>query len=152
MPTILNGQVASATDILRGMTSSGFIRFDELISDTNKTIAGGVLLPTSNMVFISPESGTRDDLDTITATSPLVIDDGSLMLAGVFGSADNEITLKHNTGNIICPEGRDILLHETPSGLRNSLAILVYKGTKWIVVACNTMTPEQTLFNHMHFS
>ena len=69
------------------------------------TITAGVVTVTQSNHKLQPESGVTDDLETIAGTTA-----GQ---AGVFYCADygtDTITIKHNTGNIICPGGSDVSL------------------------------------------
>lgn len=69
------------------------------------TISSGAITITQGNHKLQPQSGTTDDLDTINGTS-----------AGQFGTlyasdfGTDTITIKHNTGNILCMGGSDISL------------------------------------------
>ncbi|KPJ64886.1 hypothetical protein AMK68_00185 [candidate division KD3-62 bacterium DG_56] len=91
------------------------------------TISGGAITQTSSWHKLQPQSGTSDDLDTITAVAG-----GSALLFLQVSDAADTITIKHNTGNIICSGGADIAL----SGDQD-LAILMYNaiGAKWYCLA-----------------
>ena len=154
------GQTNAAADVLRGQTADGYIRFDELIAATNKTISAGDLTVTSNLVNVSNEGGAAtDDLETITASSPLVLDDGLILILRPSGSFIFETVIKHNTsgagGKINCPNGRDIIMRNgTVSGgpdVKDAVVLMRLLGS-WYVIFSTSIEPEQNLFNYSNFN
>lgn len=146
--SIANGQVASATDVLISLTSGGSLR----LGSKSATIASGVLtlsLP-GNEWDVSPESGSIDDIDTITMSG---VESGHILILRP-ASSQQELAIKHGTGNILTPYGRDVPLRsELPSGASatGDFALLMFMLTKWRVIARTAMTPEQNLFNFQNF-
>lgn len=68
------------------------------------TIAAGVLTPTAHThVRVGPETGTSDELDTITPTHA-----GQVLL--LFPLTDTTITVKDGTGNITLSSAGDAVL------------------------------------------
>lgn len=89
---------------------------------TELTIASGAITITQQSHTVDTESdGASDDLDTISGgTAEQVI---YLRAA----SAARTVVLKHNTGNIFNPYGKDISLAESTDQVA-----LFYNGAKWI--------------------
>lgn len=71
---------------------------------------------------IAPESGTADNLATISATS---VRDGAVLVIRNSNSA-NTITVKHGTGNINLNDGVDFAMNNTGDYLA-----LIYRGSAW---------------------
>jgi hypothetical protein len=86
------------------------------------TISAGAVTYTQTTHFIAAESGTADDLDTISVSTS-----DSYRLAIQADSGDT-ITVKNGTGNIVTNDGADFTL----SG--SVIADMVYDGTQWVVV------------------
>lgn len=83
----------------------------------DKTIASGTLAVSQSITRIRPESGTTDDLVTITG-----LNDGDILV--LFPKTANDvITVKHGTGNIYLSGGIDVAL----SNVNDSL-VFVYCG------------------------
>lgn len=79
----------------------------KLKAATELTISSGAITVTQSAHTLQPESGTSDDLDTISGTSA-----GD---TGVLRASDNgtdTITLQHGVGNISCFDGADLDLSE----------------------------------------
>lgn len=75
-------------------------------------IASGVLtVSTGGLIIVGAESGTTDDLATINITTGLLIAGYQLTLY-ITATIGDTITIKHNTGNILCNTGADISLTE----------------------------------------
>lgn len=72
---------------------------------TTKTISGGVLTCDLSRHKVSPESGTEDEIDTISGLEP----DTDFTLFAAAPNTDT-ITFKHGTGNISCFGNADISL------------------------------------------
>jgi hypothetical protein len=89
------------------------------------TISSGVASqPTNNFHLILPQTGAADDLDTITATTT---PDGFVLFIAQAGDT-NQITFKHNTGNILCAGAADFILSNS-----SELVMLVFSTSlaKW---------------------
>lgn len=72
-------------------------------------IADGVLTITSAMVIAQAQTGTADDIDTITPNIES-INSGDLYFILIEADAGNTITLKHGTGNMNFVNAADIVL------------------------------------------
>ena len=83
------------------------------------TIASGAVTATQNLHTITSESGTTDDLATITAAA-----DRTLLL--LQATATHTITVKHGTGNISLNGAVDFVL------TGNKALLLFWDGTKWV--------------------
>jgi len=98
----------------------------ELLSLTkeSKTLAADSMTPAKSLVEINGEAGAADNLSTITATA---FSNGDLLFL-FRKSTSGDITIKNNTGNILC--GSDRILSE------HSTALLIYDGTatKWNLI------------------
>lgn len=70
---------------------------------TEKTVSSGELTVTSSRHKVQPESGTSDDIDTISGMS-----DNSILVMYVSDAGTDTLTLKHGTGNLSCPGGADV--------------------------------------------
>lgn len=81
----------------------------DMLHATNeaKTISSGVLTVTAQngFVTVSPETGDSDDLVTISGLA-----DGDMV--ALICAAGKSITVKNGTGNLITPDGADLLLSE----------------------------------------
>ena len=78
---------------------------------TEVTVSSGVLTVTKSRHTVQPESGTSDDIDTITG----IPDNGELILT-VSDLGTDTIVFKHGTGNLSLPGAADITL--TTGGVR----------------------------------
>ena len=81
--------------------------FLTLKAATELTIADGEITVIQACHKIQPQSGTADDLDTISG-----MDTGDLLILYVADAGTDTITIKHGTGNISCAGGADIDLSE----------------------------------------
>lgn len=98
-----------------------------LKDSTTLTIASGVVLVTQQYHVIAAQSGTSDDLDTITLDyTTLTVNsiDYRPLLCLVADSGDT-ITLKHGTGNIDLPDDTDVTLTD------DAFLWVLYNGTTW---------------------
>lgn len=86
------------------------------------TVSSGVLTVTKSRHKVQPESGTADDIDTISGMA-----DNSLLVLFASDNGTDALTLKHGTGNISCFGGADIELSE-------GIAVCFYDGTTVFVV------------------
>ena len=108
------------------------------------TIAGGVISLSRTSHVMDVESGSSDDLDTISGAVT-----GDLLTLQIISSA-RPITVKHNTGNIFLADAKDRLLNDV-----RQLLVLKYDGvnSRWLEhkpgnYAINLRTPlVSTLFN-----
>lgn len=85
-----------------GNTYKAFYR-----ESTEKTVSGGVLTVDQNSHSVQPESGTSDEIDTISGMS----DNTEVILFAADAGTDT-LVFKHNAGNISCFGGVDIELSE----------------------------------------
>jgi hypothetical protein len=114
------------TRLARSLSGSGNLDF---ATATTLTITGGAVTPTQNWHLVDTQSAAAtDDLDTITATN--ATDGFMLFLRQVHD--DRDVTIKHDSGNIKCPGGVDVVLTDS-----TQVVVLVYDGTnsKWLVVS-----------------
>lgn len=81
--------------------------FLTLKAATELTIASGAIVSTQAAHKLQPESGTTDDLDTISG-----MDTGDILILYVSDAGTDTITIKHGTGNISCSGGSDIKFSE----------------------------------------
>jgi len=77
--------------------------FREVASEL--TISAGAVTFTQLNHKLQPQSGTSDDLDTINGTS-----NGQSGVIYVADFGTDTITIKHNTGNILCVGNADITI------------------------------------------
>jgi hypothetical protein len=93
------------------------------VSAESKIISSGTLTVTAQngYVTVSPESGDSDDLATISGLS-----NGDMV--ALIAAAGMSITVKHGTGNLVTPDGADMLLSA------NYAYIFRYNGTDCRVV------------------
>ena len=87
------------------------------------TIASGAVTKTYSHHTITVQSGSTDDLDTISGGAQ-----GEVILIRPTDGAKT-IILKHNTGNIWNPSTEDVTLDDA-----DDYAVLVYSGSKWCIV------------------
>lgn len=79
---------------------------------TETLIASGVLtISAGGLCIVGAESGTTDDLDTVNLLTGIMASGYQLMLF-LTATIGDTITIKHNTGNILCNTGADISLTE----------------------------------------
>jgi len=91
-------------------------------------IANGVLTVAQGVTAVNPETGTTDDLDTISlsgALSALGFSSTYAPLIILQGTTSNTITVKHGTGNIQLNNAADLSLGATDA------LMLFYDGTNW---------------------
>lgn len=100
--------------------STGFVTFSSFAgcAVSFPTIAGGVLAAATGYVVPAPESGTTDDVDTISGGF-----DGSVLI--VTGTAGNALTFRDGTGNLKLVNNR--VLNNFEDAL-----MLVRRGSDWI--------------------
>jgi len=112
-----------ATRLARCLSPHGNLDFT---TSAKLDIASGAVTPTQNWHTVDTESSAAtDDLDTIVASE---LTDGFVLFLRQFNSA-RVVTLKHDTGNINCPGGVDIVFSDT-----TQVVILIYDSTltKWL--------------------
>ncbi len=107
---------ATAGDII---LSAGFLN---LGARTTKTIASGVITPTTTRTVMTPQSGTTDDLDTVTAGT-----EGDVII--LYGSSGNTITVKEAVDNILLKGAVDYSM-----GIWDSLTLCL-RGSFWTEIA-----------------
>lgn len=118
-----------------GQTFSGNVFFPD---SGELTILSGSITPTGANHTIDTESdASTDDLDTIASPS-----DGQILTLRI-ESNSRQVVVKHNTGNIVTPNGEDITLSSS-----NETISFLYEATssKWLVSsvpqsAQSTLTP-----------
>jgi hypothetical protein len=71
------------------------------------TISSGEITVTQSFCSINPESGTEDDLDTISG-----LNSGQFAVLKALDPGTDIITIKHGTGNISCFGASDVTLSE----------------------------------------
>lgn len=86
---------------------------------TELTISSGAVTVTQSAHKLQPESGTTDDLDTISGGAA-----GMALILYASDAGTDTITIKHGTGNISCIGGSDISLSE-------GAVFLIYDGAEW---------------------
>jgi hypothetical protein len=108
-----------------------------LLSATTLTIASGVVTAINSEHIIAAQSGTTDDLDTITAGHEYLSVAGSDYRPQLYIRADtgDKITLKHGTGNLALTGNIDIVMDD------ETWCLLKYDGTNWINI--NLVAPSQ---------
>jgi hypothetical protein len=105
--------------------------FDEV------TIASGVAAITQQLISLIPETGTTDDLDSV---SDMVA--GQSVIFVVADAGTDIITIKHGTGNILCPGESDIELeYGSISGTYDGTNLLMAGGGGGITVEEQDGTP-----------
>lgn len=104
----------------------------DLPDATDLTIATGAITIYQSAHRVDTEAGAgTDDLDTISGG----VAEQVIYLRPV--SAARSVVLKHNTGNIFNPYGRDISLDESTDE-----AVLKYNGSKWVVLGVSLLAPS----------
>lgn len=93
-----------------GTPTSGYTRPIDLAeaarnAATELTISSDAITITQGVHKLQPQSGTTDNLSTISGTAA---GQAGVLYCSDFGT--DTITIKHNVGNIICPGGSDITL------------------------------------------
>jgi len=87
------------------------------------TISGGVLTIDSSCVQVEPQTGTTDDLDTITGDGVSI---GAILL--LLAESGDTITVKHGTGNILLAKGADFELTDSAP------LFLLWNTTNWLEI------------------
>lgn len=122
---LTNGMSAIDKDYLMVDIRPWWNRLSEPLAvadDTTLEISGGTVTATQTYHLIAAQSGTTDDLDTITAVG----DNNFLVIQADTGDI---ITVKHNSGNIVLNGERDVDL----TGSQKLL--LFYDGSNWVDLA-----------------
>jgi hypothetical protein len=119
----------SATDVktrlVKSLSPAGFLSF---INATTLTISAGSVTPTQNFHVIGNQgAAASDDLDTITAPAA---GENWLVTIRPLSSAQN-VVLKHGTGNLALPGGKDYTLD-----LITDVAFCIYDQVQslWLVL------------------
>ncbi|MDX1371410.1 MAG: hypothetical protein R3321_03020, partial [Nitrososphaeraceae archaeon] len=92
------------------------LNFQQLSS----TIAEGVMTSDNSFLLVNAETGTTDDLDTLSGGST-----GDVVI--LKAASGDTITVKNGTGNIVCPSDRTLTGDDT--------IMLIYDGTNWCEVS-----------------
>lgn len=130
---LVDGQQADAADVLvpllqlrdavEDILEGANFPFEKSFLDTPPviTISGGVATPTKMYIKLESEGSlATDELNTISAF-------GNILLVQL-NSAGQTITFRHNVGNIIFSDGRDLVLGNT-----NDVVMFTYnvQSSKW---------------------
>lgn len=94
-----------------GNVNAESITYQEPSDET--LIASGVLTAAQDLIVVGAESGTADDLATVnlsTAFAAACV--GYQPVLRLTATIGDTITVKHNTGNILCNSGADMTLTE----------------------------------------
>lgn len=83
---------------------------------TETLIATGVLTAAQEMVIVGAQSGTTDDLDTVNPAAGITVS-GYVQILYLTATIGDTITIKHNTGNILCNSGSDMTLTENKGAM-----------------------------------
>lgn len=96
--------------LTNGEVLTGAIGMTEV--STEVLIASGVLtVSAGGLVIVGAESGTADDLATVNISTGLLIA-GYQVVLFLTATIGDTITIKHNTGNLLCSTGADMTLTE----------------------------------------
>lgn len=103
-----------------------------LTGSSTLTISSGEITATNNLHQVAVESGTADNLDTITAAA-----DGYVLVLSAADSA-KPITIRHNVGNILTVGGKNIVMASD-----GDMVLLVYSTgiSKWRCLYGGKRTP-----------
>jgi hypothetical protein len=104
-------------------------------AQTDMTIASDALAaPTSTVVRVLPESSTSDDLATVAAPATT-----GISFFYMLRRAGDAITIKHGTGNILCPGNVDAILGGNEDG---TPALFLWNTVlgKWVVSVANSQS------------
>lgn len=137
--TIGNGQVADANDVLKTLTSAGYLAPDR----TSDPATGGTVELDGNAISLT------------AFTSPLTvtgINDGAIGKVGFIvnlrnAQVNSEVIIQ--VGSLRTPRGRDLVLAFGDSVTLVQAAPLLDDG--WDVIGGSWITPEQSLFAYNHF-
>ena len=125
---------ADAINALSALAPTGTLSFPD---KSELTISSGsVSAPTGVFHTLDTEAdASSDDLETIGAGS-----DGQLLFLMAEDSA-RDITIKHNTGNIMTADGEDLLIENS-----NTLVIALYSDalSKWVVLTTSSTLEQAT--------
>ena len=113
-------EVGSGNKITKRIKLSNLIAGIEKLNfaeATELTISSGSITATQSCHKIQPESGTADDLETISGLNA-----GDFLVLYVSDAGTDTITIKHGTGNISCLTSSDVELSE-------GAALFYYDGT-----------------------
>jgi hypothetical protein len=123
----------SITDDQITLALSGFLRADGSVAGTGRqevrrlnltdaatlVVSGGAVTTTQSLHVIQSESSTTDDLVTINTSEA-----GDVLI--LRAETNHTITLKHNTGNILCAGAADLAMTGA------SIALLIrFGGSSW---------------------
>jgi len=91
------------------------------------TIVSGVVTVTKMLHTVAAETGTADNLDTLTVGNSALLSGGVTFRPFLVLQADagDTITIRHAEDNIYIPGAANVTLTE------NNLALFMYDGTNW---------------------
>jgi hypothetical protein len=112
---------------LAGDISSALIRLKSAVTDT---IAGGALTITQSVMIVAAESGTADDLDTLTLDTDLIMPSGYTEFIILKADAGDTITITDNVGNIQTNSGSSFSL----TGDKLAMLFRVSPSDDWVVM------------------
>ena len=78
---------------------------ETLLSSDTLTVNGG------GLTIVGAESGTTDNLATLNIGTNFTLS-GNQLIVFLTATIGDSITIKHNTGNIVCNTGADIVMTE----------------------------------------
>lgn len=102
---------------------------------TAATISGGVLTVTKSRHTVTPQTGTADDIDTISG-----IPSGTMLVLYATNPTTDTITFKHGTGNLSCFGGEDL-------ALTKGFVLCYYNGSTVFITGGLTVPPSSLLTN-----
>lgn len=118
--TNIHGTAASLkARLAHSLNDAGYLNLD---SATELTITSDAITITQNAHKLQPQSGTTDNLSTISGTA-----DGDFGVLYISDFGTDTVTIKHNVGNILCVGGIDVVLS-------NGAVAWFSNGTKVFVV------------------
>lgn len=92
---------------LSDVSSAATAQQNLMVTATEITVSAGVLTVTQDHHKVQPESGTADDIDTISGLA-----DGQWCEIHASDAGTDTLTFKHGTGNLSCFGGSDIALSQ----------------------------------------
>ena len=112
-------QISSTAYNLNAHSQAGVIGYDE---PSETLLVSGAASPTNTpgLAVVGAQTGTADDLDTLTSTEYAEND-----IVRLKSTTGDTITVKHGTGNILLKNDKDIVLSDTKE------MILRFDGTSW---------------------
>lgn len=94
--------------------NAGFLRLKAAVAGT---IASGVLIVTQSQMIVTSETGTSDNLDTLTIDTSLIMPAGYTEMIVLYAAAGHTITITDAAGNVLTNSGGNFSMTDVKAAI-----------------------------------